>query len=101
MLPLDDKLLVKTLWTPVDSFLGSDCLVPLELRASIVKVLMLFLAMEFALKQPEILQMIFDYADQPSRATAALVCQKWSNIALSSLWKSLDSIEPILLLYEN
>lgn len=44
----------------------------------------------------EILEHVLGLADHGTRASAALVCKYWSQIALDSLWEELDSFMPLL-----
>ncbi|KAG8945183.1 hypothetical protein FRC04_001162 [Tulasnella sp. 424] len=46
----------------------------------------------------ELLRSIFQFAEPPSLAVAARVCQRWNGIALDELWRSLPSIYPLLTL---
>ncbi|KAH8109617.1 hypothetical protein DFH11DRAFT_1730892 [Phellopilus nigrolimitatus] len=44
----------------------------------------------------ELLDVIFDFATRDTKARCARVCKSWSNVALDSLWKSMDSVRPAL-----
>ncbi|KAJ7637620.1 hypothetical protein DFH06DRAFT_1054123 [Mycena polygramma] len=41
---------------------------------------------------PELLDMIFSFLDDPSNASNASVCKRWSDIALDKLWRELDDL---------
>lgn len=45
-----------------------------------------------ALGIPELLYTIFRYMDNPCNASNARVCRKWSEIALDTLWRSVDDL---------
>lgn len=44
----------------------------------------------------DILIIILSMVDKPTRAVAARVCRRWNEVALSQLWKSMDSVFPLL-----
>ncbi|KDQ49543.1 hypothetical protein JAAARDRAFT_165540 [Jaapia argillacea MUCL 33604] len=41
---------------------------------------------------PELLDLVFSYLDHSANANNACVCKQWSEIALDTLWKSVDDI---------
>ncbi|KAJ7178566.1 hypothetical protein C8R43DRAFT_973786 [Mycena crocata] len=41
---------------------------------------------------PELLDMIFGHLDNPSNASNASVCKRWSGIALDTLWREVDNL---------
>ncbi|KAJ7284598.1 hypothetical protein C8J57DRAFT_1119522 [Mycena rebaudengoi] len=45
-----------------------------------------------ALAIPELLDMIFSFLDDPSNASNASVCKRWSEIALDTLWRGVDDL---------
>ncbi|KAG8919997.1 hypothetical protein FRC01_000983 [Tulasnella sp. 417] len=45
---------------------------------------------------PELLDGVLSFATLPTLASCAVVCQRWSQVALDRLWKQLDSILPLL-----
>lgn len=45
---------------------------------------------------PEVIQNIFELADQSTQVAGARVCRNWSTRALDSLWSSLESVVPLL-----
>ncbi|KAI0062002.1 hypothetical protein BV25DRAFT_1825869 [Artomyces pyxidatus] len=48
------------------------------------------------LQLPDILAVIFGLLDASSNASNALVCKRWSDIALDELWRELDDLEPLM-----
>lgn len=44
------------------------------------------------LEIPELLDMIFGLLDNPSNASNASVCRRWSEIALDTLWREVDDL---------
>ncbi|KAG9026434.1 hypothetical protein FS837_004616 [Tulasnella sp. UAMH 9824] len=45
---------------------------------------------------PDILIMILAMVDKPTQAIAARVCRRWNEVALSHLWRLMDSVFPLL-----
>lgn len=41
---------------------------------------------------PELLDMVFGFLDNPSNASNASVCKRWSEIALDKLWRDVDDL---------
>lgn len=52
--------------------------------------------MDAALQIPEVLSTIVDHADSKTQTSAARASKLWSEAALNSLWRDLDSIMPLL-----
>ncbi|KAG6822700.1 hypothetical protein H0H92_012901, partial [Tricholoma furcatifolium] len=44
---------------------------------------------------PELLDMVFQFLDDASNATNALVSRQWSEIALDNLWKEVSDLHPL------
>ncbi|KAG8920924.1 hypothetical protein FRC01_000526, partial [Tulasnella sp. 417] len=45
---------------------------------------------------PELVDGVLSFATRPTLVSCALVCKRWSQVALDRLWKQLDSIFPLL-----
>ena len=44
------------------------------------------------LEIPEILELIFSFLDAETNAVNALVCRKWSELALNNVWRDVSEI---------
>src|ERR1700761_4238796 len=44
------------------------------------------------LEIPELLDMVFGYLDELSNVSNALVCKRWSEVALDALWRELHDL---------
>ena len=49
-------------------------------------------AQQRVLEIPEIVELIFSFLDEKSNTNNAIVCRKWSDIALNILWRDVRDI---------
>lgn len=52
--------------------------------------------MHSILELPELLSLIFTHLDRASNVANALVCKRWSQVALDRIWYDMNSLTPLL-----